>query len=177
MLNTGCLVRIKLSLVRLVLWENQNEIRTALITRALLWLSLSTTYRLVPLDIISLVNWLRHMHFLEMSSSLRVYLCTVTPKLCHIKALYLWCAAKPQPALLVTRSELRRFLHILFSASHLSSHRTQTLSLCDRYSRGAGDTHTQSRHQNCQVSGVCFYLVIILQFSHLGFFFFPCLTK
>lgn len=56
MLNTGCLVRIKLSLVRLVLWENQNEIRTALITRALLWLSLSTTYRLVPLDIISLVN-------------------------------------------------------------------------------------------------------------------------
>lgn len=56
MLNTGCLVRIKFSLVRLVLWESQNEIRTALITGALLRLSLSTTYRLVPLDIISLVD-------------------------------------------------------------------------------------------------------------------------
>ena len=56
MLHTGCLVRIKFSLVQLFLWENQNEIRTALVTGALLRLGLRTTYRLVPLDIISLVD-------------------------------------------------------------------------------------------------------------------------
>ena len=54
--NTGCLVRIKFSPVRLFLWENQNEIRTALITGVLLWQGLRTTYRLVPLDIISHVD-------------------------------------------------------------------------------------------------------------------------
>lgn len=112
------------------------------------------------------------MHFLKMLSSLRVYLCIHTSNYAYTsKPLYLVVLQTSSCTLLVTRSEPRRFLHILFSASHLTSHRTQTLSLCDRYSRGAGDTHTQSRHQNCQVSGICFYLVIILQFSHLGFFF------
>lgn len=130
-----------------------------------------TAYRLDSLNTVSLVNWLRSMCS---SWDVIIYMGLLryqwNPKLYHIKALYVRHASKPQLAFLLIRNDITHFLHMLFSVSHLSDHRTKTLSFCDGYSREGGDIHIHEVKKWKTVSQwvwICYYSAVFTLFIYV----------